>query len=107
MSERLSEIILALEGVGHSYDGRAEVVSGFSLGVGAGEIVCLLGPSGCGKSTVLRLAAGLEPLQQGRLAFRARQLAGRDGPRIDDLDDDGKPVVDPRALVDAMSSRRA
>jgi len=71
----LSEIILGLEGVGHSYDGQTEVVSGFSLGVGAGEIVCLLGPSGCGKSTVLRLAAGLESLQKGRIKLRGEMIA--------------------------------
>jgi iron(III) transport system ATP-binding protein len=71
----VSEIILGLEGVGHSYDGHTEVVSGFSLGVGAGEIVCLLGPSGCGKSTVLRLAAGLEPLQKGRIKLRGEMVA--------------------------------
>jgi iron(III) transport system ATP-binding protein len=71
----LSEIILGLEGVSHSYDGAADVVSGFSLGVGAGEIVCLLGPSGCGKSTVLRLAAGLEPLQKGRIKLRGEMVA--------------------------------
>jgi iron(III) transport system ATP-binding protein len=71
----VSEIILGLEGVGHSYDGVTEVVSGFSLGVGAGEIVCLLGPSGCGKSTVLRLAAGLEVLQKGRIKLRGELVA--------------------------------
>ena len=71
----MSEIILGLEGVGHSYDGVLEVVSGFSLGVGAGEIVCLLGPSGCGKSTVLRLAAGLETLQRGRIQLRGETVA--------------------------------
>jgi iron(III) transport system ATP-binding protein len=71
----VSEIILGLEGIGHSYDGQTEVVSGFSLGVGAGEIVCLLGPSGCGKSTVLRLAAGLEPLQKGRIKLRGEMVA--------------------------------
>jgi iron(III) transport system ATP-binding protein len=71
----VSEIILGLEGIGHSYDGVTEVVSGFSLGVGAGEIVCLLGPSGCGKSTVLRLAAGLELLQKGRIKLRGEMVA--------------------------------
>ena len=32
-----------------------------------GEILCLLGPSGDGKTTLLRLVAGLEPLQAGRI----------------------------------------
>ena len=34
---------------------------------GPGEILCLLGPSGDGKTTLLRLVAGLEPLQAGRI----------------------------------------
>ena len=65
---------LSLEGVCHSYD-RHEVVCKVSLEVGTGEIVCLLGPSGCGKSTVLRIAAGLEPLQRGRVLIGGRIVA--------------------------------
>jgi iron(III) transport system ATP-binding protein len=38
-------------------------------------VVCLLGPSGCGKSTALRLAAGLEPLQAGRVLIAGRVMA--------------------------------
>ena len=58
--------LLFVEGVSHRY-GKILVVDQFSLTIGEGEIVCLLGPSGCGKSTLLRLAAGLEPLQHGRV----------------------------------------
>ena len=65
---------LVLDGVSHAY-GRARVVDGVSLAVGRGEIVCLLGPSGCGKSTVLRIAAGLEPLQAGRVSIAGRVVA--------------------------------
>jgi NitT/TauT family transport system ATP-binding protein len=42
-------------------------LSDFSLEVAEGEFVALLGPSGCGKSTALRLAAGLEEPDAGRL----------------------------------------
>jgi len=59
---------LTFEAVGHRY-GTLRAVEDLSLAVGAGELVCLLGPSGCGKTTVLRLAAGLEPLQEGRIAI--------------------------------------
>ncbi|NQV81214.1 MAG: ATP-binding cassette domain-containing protein, partial [Alphaproteobacteria bacterium] len=52
---------MVFEDVRHRY-GRIVAVDGFSLTVGAGEVVCLVGPSGCGKSTTLRLAAGLEEL---------------------------------------------
>ena len=65
---------LSLEGVSHAY-GRATVVDGVDLAVGRGEIVCLLGPSGCGKSTVLRIAAGLEPLQAGTVSIGGRVVA--------------------------------
>lgn len=70
----MSEVGLRMEGVCHAY-GRHRVVADLSLEVGAGEIVCLLGPSGCGKSTVLRIAAGIEPLQQGRVIIGDRVVA--------------------------------
>jgi len=65
---------LALEQVSHSF-GRVRALADVDLTVRSGEIVCLVGPSGCGKSTLLRLAAGLEPLQRGRVAIDGRTMA--------------------------------
>ena len=65
---------LELHDIAHAY-GRVEAVRGVSLAVGEGELVALLGPSGCGKSTVLRLAAGLEPLQTGRVVIDGQTVA--------------------------------
>ena len=65
---------LVLEDVSHRYD-TGWAVRELSFGVEPGEIVCLLGPSGCGKTTVLRLAAGLEPLQAGRIRVGERLMA--------------------------------
>jgi len=48
-------------------------VEDFTLAVPEGEILALLGPSGCGKTTVLRIVAGLERPDAGRVF-----LAGRD-----------------------------
>ena len=47
--------------------GDVLAVDGVSLEISAGEIVCLLGPSGCGKTTTLRVAAGVEEQQSGRV----------------------------------------
>ena len=65
---------LVLDEVSHRYD-TGWAVRELSFAVGPGEIVCLLGPSGCGKTTVLRLAAGLEPLQTGRIRIGERLVA--------------------------------
>ncbi len=66
---------LVLENVTHDF-GQVRAVESFSLEVDAAEVVCLVGPSGCGKSTVLRLAAGLEELQGGRITINGRVVAG-------------------------------
>ena len=58
--------VLKLEHVSHDF-GQVRAVDDVTLSVGRGELVCLLGPSGCGKTTALRVAAGLERLQQGRV----------------------------------------
>ncbi|MFQ5775180.1 MAG: ABC transporter ATP-binding protein [Kiloniellaceae bacterium] len=65
---------LTLEHVSHAY-GDVVAVDDLSLSVARGELVCLLGPSGCGKTTALRVAAGLEPLQRGRLLMDGRTVA--------------------------------
>ena len=67
----VSVAALEFEGVRHSY-GSVIAVDGFSLAVKPGEVMCLLGPSGCGKTTLLRIAAGLETLQQGRVSIGGR-----------------------------------
>ena len=66
---------LVLENVTHDF-GQVRAVESFNLEVDAAEVVCLVGPSGCGKSTVLRLAAGLEELQGGRITINGRVVAG-------------------------------
>ena len=44
-------------------------VHGVSLEVESGELVALLGPSGSGKTTILRMVAGLEYADEGRILF--------------------------------------
>jgi energy-coupling factor transporter ATP-binding protein EcfA2 len=54
--------ILEIDGLSFRYpDSTKNVIEGFDLEVGAGEVVVLAGPSGCGKSTLLRAVNGLIP----------------------------------------------
>jgi iron(III) transport system ATP-binding protein len=76
----VSSPALALDDVSHAF-GEVQAVAGLSLAVAPGEVVCLLGPSGCGKSTVLRLAAGLEEVQTGRVVING-QLVGAPGVHV-------------------------
>jgi len=66
-SGRVAQI--RLEGISKAF-GRSVAVADVSLAVAPGEVLVLLGPSGCGKSTTLRIIAGLEAPDRGRVFFR-------------------------------------
>jgi spermidine/putrescine transport system ATP-binding protein len=52
-------------------------VDGVSFSVRRGEFYSLLGPSGCGKTTTLRLVAGFERPDHGRILLRGEDVADR------------------------------
>ena len=55
-------------GVTHRYPGAPDLaVDGLELDIADGEFLVLVGPSGCGKSTSLRMLAGLESVESGRI----------------------------------------
>lgn len=58
--------LVQLAGIRKSFDGKT-VISDLNLTINNGEFLTLLGPSGCGKTTVLRLIAGLESVDSGRI----------------------------------------
>ena len=64
--------ILSLAGIRKSFSGT-EVLHELDLSIDRGEFVTLLGPSGCGKTTTIRIVAGLEQPDGGRVL-----LAGKD-----------------------------
>ncbi|MDR2479167.1 MAG: ABC transporter ATP-binding protein [Treponema sp.] len=67
--------ILRLQGIKKSF-GSVEVLRGLELSVGRGEFVTLLGASGCGKTTVLRIIAGLETADAGRVFIDGQDVSG-------------------------------
>lgn len=71
----MSSPALVFEGVGKSY-GAVTAADGLDLVVQRGELVTLIGPSGCGKSTALRLMAGLERPDSGRILVADEVVAG-------------------------------
>jgi len=49
-------------------------VPGIDLEIGDGEFMVLVGPSGCGKSTTLRMLAGLEEINDGKIFIGDRDI---------------------------------
>jgi spermidine/putrescine transport system ATP-binding protein len=65
--------LLRLESITKAFD-NTKVLNGVSLTVGAGEFITLLGSSGCGKTTTLRIIAGLEQPDSGRVFLDERDI---------------------------------
>ena len=65
--------LIHLEHVSKTYDGH-KVLDGLDLAISENEFVTLLGPSGCGKTTTLRLIAGFETPDEGRILFEGADI---------------------------------
>jgi spermidine/putrescine transport system ATP-binding protein len=65
----VSDSGITLEGVTKRF-GSVEAVRSTSLEIREGEFFSLLGPSGCGKTTTLRMIAGFEEPDEGRILLR-------------------------------------
>ena len=69
----MSETILELQEIYKSF-GDTPVLQGIGLKAAQGEFITLLGSSGCGKTTTLRIIAGLETPDQGRVLLEGRDM---------------------------------
>jgi len=65
--------VLVIEGISKQFD-RHPLLQDVRLRVAPGEILGLLGPSGCGKTTLLRIIAGLEPPDAGRVVLNGTDI---------------------------------
>jgi putrescine transport system ATP-binding protein len=66
--------LLRIDGVVKRFGGFT-AVDRLSLDIRAGEFFALLGPSGCGKTTLLRMLAGFETPDAGRILLNGRDIA--------------------------------
>jgi putrescine transport system ATP-binding protein len=66
--------LLRIEAVGKKFGGF-RAVDQLSLDIRAGEFFALLGPSGCGKTTLLRMLAGFETPDEGRMLLGGKDIA--------------------------------
>ena len=68
-------VAISIQGVRKSF-GDVRAVDGISLDIAEGEFITLLGPSGCGKTTTMRMVAGFEEPDDGRILLRGNDVVG-------------------------------
>src|SRR5437870_7524449 len=66
-------VAIALEGVSKGF-GETRAVRDVTVAIGEGEFFSLLGPSGCGKTTTLRMIAGFEVPDAGRIVLQGHDV---------------------------------
>jgi multiple sugar transport system ATP-binding protein len=90
---------VAYDHASRTYPGNPKPsVDQLNLEIADGEFLVLVGPSGCGKSTALRMLAGLEDINAGRIL-----IGGRDVTRVPPKDRDIAMVFQNYALYPHMT----
>lgn len=65
--------LVELHALSKAFDGKT-IIADLDLTINHGEFLTILGPSGCGKTTVLRLIAGLEDADLGRIVLDGQDI---------------------------------
>jgi putative spermidine/putrescine transport system ATP-binding protein len=85
----------------HRDFGTTKALDGIEISLGEGEFLSLLGPSGCGKTTALRLVAGFDRPDDGRIV-----VDGRDVTRVSPNKRDMGMVFQAYSLFPNMTARQ-
>ena len=67
--------LIELKGVSKSF-GSNVILNRVNLTIGRGEALVIIGPSGTGKSTILRMIAGLLPIDEGEIYINGKKRKG-------------------------------
>jgi len=70
----LNQNIIEIQGVSKVY-GDNTVLDNLSLNIRKNEFLTLLGPSGCGKTTTLKIIAGFETADSGKVIFNGSDIS--------------------------------
>ncbi|MBS4958568.1 MAG: ABC transporter ATP-binding protein [Clostridium sp.] len=70
----MSQNIIEIQGVSKVY-GDNTVLDNLSLNIRKNEFLTLLGPSGCGKTTTLKIIAGFETADSGKVVFDGNDIS--------------------------------
>src|SRR5512145_2159405 len=62
--------------------GQIEAIKDISFEVPAGKIVTLIGANGAGKTTTLRALSGLEPVAEGTIMFKGKDVTNIDAHKL-------------------------
>jgi phospholipid/cholesterol/gamma-HCH transport system ATP-binding protein len=74
-NQQLEEPLIKLVGVS-KYFGKNIILDNVNLEIYRGDALVIIGPSGTGKSTILRIIAGLLPLDKGNIYVKGRRRKG-------------------------------
>ena len=69
----MKDNIISLQGISKTYEDNT-VLDGLNLDIKKNEFLTLLGPSGCGKTTTLRVIAGFEYADDGKVLFENKDM---------------------------------
>ena len=78
------DVKIHVKGLKKSF-GHVHVLKGIDAEIKAGEVICVIGPSGSGKSTIARMLTHLEPVTDGQIFLKGKDITHARGKTLRDI----------------------